>query len=128
MFRKSQKIDRRQHPRRLLLNPQVIVSWGDSKTDLLFDISPGGISVYGILPWKRGDILALSLELPGEGGLIKSNVRLGWTSTSRCRTGICFVDLDDSLAQHLHNWIRLPYFSAKSHDASRPESAEHVPA
>jgi hypothetical protein len=43
-------VDRRQSLRRLLISLPVVVSVGKSKSDLVFDLSQGGLSVYGCVP------------------------------------------------------------------------------
>jgi len=96
--------DRRQYPR-LLVDSKVVVSLGKCKIGLLYDLSPGGLSVHGILPSNRGDFNFVAFELPKDEQLIVARTEITWTSDSANRTGLRFVQLGDESKPRLWNWL-----------------------
>lgn len=112
MFRKKRKGERRRlTPRRLQLNPQVFVSVDESRTDLLFDLGEGGLSVYGLMPKKQHETFNVAFDLPG-GGSIKASAATAWTSAAKNRTGIRFLNITDESRQRLADWMSNRFYTA----------------
>jgi hypothetical protein len=103
-------VNRRQSLRRLLINPPVLVSLGTSRSDLLFDLSEGGLSVYGEAPKHGNKVFPIEFRLPGDFGAIKGRGEIAWSSKSRNLTGVRFIGLSDNSRLQLRNWMvtRLP--------------------
>lgn len=96
--------DRREH-RRLAVHSPVIVSLGNSKVGLLFDISEGGLSVHGIVPDKEGQFKFVAFQLPKIDGLIVGRTEITWSSASANRTGLRFVQLGVQSTEQLRDWL-----------------------
>jgi hypothetical protein len=98
-------VNRRQSLRRLLIRPAVVVSLGESRSDLLFDLSEGGLSVYGrVRPGGKGDF-QIEFQLPGDSDSIKTRGEIAWASTSRNLTGVRFIGFSDKSRLQLRNWM-----------------------
>ena len=124
MFRENHA-ERRQSPRRLLVNPAVILSVGESRTELLFDLSEGGVSVYGLVPKRRGEVFPVTFDLPGEGS-IQASGEIAWTSPTRNRTGIRFLNVVGGSRQRLADWIAAPCYGSRRIAVVR-ETAKPIP-
>lgn len=105
MPRGNSLVNRRQSLRRLLINPPVLVSLGTARSDLLFDLSEGGLSVYGEAPKHGNKVFPIEFRLPGEFAAIKARGEIAWSSRSRNLTGVRFITLADSSRQQLRNWM-----------------------
>jgi SPOR domain/PilZ domain len=98
-------VNRRQSLRRLVIRPPVVVSLGKSMSDLLFDLSEGGLSVYGCLPPSGKAGLQIEFQLPGEFVSIKTQGEIAWASKSRNLSGVRFINLSDESRLQLRNWM-----------------------
>jgi PilZ domain len=96
-------VNRRQSLRRLLIRPPVIVSLGKSKSDLSFDLSEGGLSVYGYVPPSGKGGFQIEFHLPGDFDSIKTRGEIFWASKSRNLTGVRFIGLSDKSQLQLRN-------------------------
>jgi cell division septation protein DedD len=113
MFKRDRKVERRGLPRRLLVNPPVHVSVGESRTDLLYDLSEGGFSVYGLIPKKRDEIIPVTFDLPPGGKSIQANAEIAWTNTVTNRTGLRFLNVPNTSRERLAKWMADPYYTAR---------------
>lgn len=120
-------VNRRQNLRRLLINPPVLVSLGTSRSDLLFDLSEGGLSVYGEASKHGNKVFPIEFRLPGDFGAIKARGEIAWSSKSRNLTGVRFIGLSDNSRLQLRNWMvtRLPPAApyVGDYEISRPSLA-----
>ncbi len=112
MFRENHA-ERRRSPRRLLVNPPVTVSVGESKGERLFDISEGGICVYGLVPKGRDDLFPVIFDLPGGAGSVKGIAEIAWSSATKNRTGIRFLNFADASQGRLTNWMCAPWYGSR---------------
>ncbi len=100
----TRSFERRQS-QRLVVNSPVLVSLGESEAGLLFDVSEGGLSVHGLVPTWRHDLITVAFDLPGGNGSIYARVGIAWTSHSKNRTGLRFVDVAERTQQRLKAWV-----------------------
>jgi cell division septation protein DedD len=79
------------------------VSLGDFGQELLFDLSEGGLSVYGRHSHfgRRG--FPVSFRLPGDENPITALGEVAWAA--RNRTGVRFVDFPAAARSRLRNWM-----------------------
>jgi SPOR domain/PilZ domain len=96
-------VNRRQSVRRLLILPPIRVSVGDFSQELLFDLSEGGLSVYGRLASLGRRSFPIKFRLPGDENPITTRGEIAWTA--RNRTGVRFVNLPDASRFHLKYWM-----------------------
>lgn len=96
-------VNRRQSVRRLLILPQIRVSLGDFSDELLFDLSEGGLAVYGRLTALGRRSFPITFRLPGDADPVATRGEIAWMS--RNRTGIRFVDFSDAARFHIKHWI-----------------------
>jgi cell division septation protein DedD len=96
-------VNRRQTLRRLLILPPVRVSLGDFSQELLFDLSEGGLSVYGRLASLGRRNFPVKFRLPGDETPITTRGEVAWTA--RNRTGVKFVDLPQASRLQLKYWM-----------------------
>ena len=120
----QKKTDRRLLPRRMLINPPVLVSLSRSRTDLLFDLGEGGMSVYGLVSAPKGEVVPIAFALPGESGSVEAAAKIAWTSSSRNRTGLQFIDVTDNSREQLRKWMARAYTGPRM---SRPTDKTTVP-
>jgi hypothetical protein len=76
---------------------------GDFGYELLFDLSEGGLAVYGRLAALGRRSFPIKFRLPGDDDPITTRGEIAWTA--RNRTGIRFVDFSDAARLHLKHWI-----------------------
>ena len=109
-------VNRRQSVRRLLILPPVRVSLGELNHELLFDLSEGGLAVYGRPAALGKRTFPIKFQLPGDDDPITTRGEIVWTA--RNRTGIRFVDFSDAARFHLKHWIatKLPPVPANADD------------
>ena len=112
-------VERGLHLRRLLINPPVKVVREETTSDLMFDLSEGGLSVYGLLRRKHDDILPIRFDLPGGARSISCMVRIAWTSSSRNRTGMVFEGLSDTSRQLLRQFMSVKVNKPMAHVTSQ---------
>jgi len=96
-------VNRRQSLRRLLILPPVRVSLGDFSQELMFDLSEGGLSVYGRLASLGRRSFPVKFRLPGDENPITTRGEVAWTA--RNRTGVRFVDFPSFSRSRLRNWL-----------------------
>jgi sporulation related protein/PilZ domain-containing protein len=103
-------VNRRQSLRRLVIRPPVVASVGKSKSDLVFDLSEGGLSIYGRVPPSGKGGFQIEFHLPGDFDSIKTRGEIAWASKSGNLTGVRFIGLSDKCRLQLRNWMatRLP--------------------
>ena len=96
-------VNRRQSVRRLLILPPVRVSLANFSQELLFDLSEGGLSVYGRHSHfgRRG--FPVSFRLPGDENPITALGEVAWAAKNR--TGVRFVDFPAVARSRLRNWM-----------------------
>ena len=94
----------RRHSPRLLVNSPVLVSLGESEAGLLFDVGEGGLSVHGLVP-RRHDPFTIAFDLPEGNGSVYARVGIAWTSDSKNRTGLRFVNVAERTQQRLKAWV-----------------------
>lgn len=97
-------VERRQSPR-LMVNSPVLVSLGDSEAGLLFDVGEGGLSVHGLAPKWRHDLIPIAFHLPEGNDSVYAHVGIAWTSDSQNRTGLRFVNVAERTRQRLKAWV-----------------------
>lgn len=85
--------------------PAVYVSLGPYSNELLFDLSEGGLSIYGRVPAPDRDGFRITLSLPGNPSPIQARGEIAWNSKSRNRTGIRFTELSLNSRLQLQNWM-----------------------
>jgi hypothetical protein len=112
MFRENH-VEGRKSPRRLLVNPPVTVSVGESRGDLLFDISEGGICLYGLVPKRQDELFPVIFDLPGDVGSVKGIAEIAWTSATKNRTGIRFLNFAGASQGRLTSWMRAPWYGSR---------------
>jgi PilZ domain len=95
--------DRRQYPRSVV-HPSVVVSLGECKVGLLFDLSEGGLSVHG-LSENRGLFDFVAFESPKGEDLIVARTEIAWTSGTVNRTGLRFLQVGDKSREQLRDWL-----------------------
>jgi len=96
-------VNRRHSVRRLVILPPVRVSLGDFTQELLFDLSEGGLSVYGRLTSLGRRSFPVKFSLPGDDNAITTRGEIAWTA--RNRTGVRFVNFPDASRFHLRHWM-----------------------
>lgn len=96
--------DRRQYPR-LAVRLPVLVSLGITKVGLLFDLGEGGLSVHGLFPKSQAQFHFVSFGLPEGECFIEARAEITWTSDSKNRTGLRFVQVGDRSQRKLREWI-----------------------
>ena len=96
-------VNRRQSVRRLLILPPVRVSLGDFGQELMFDLSEGGLSVYGRLASLGRRSFPVNFRLPGDENAITTRGEVAWTA--RNRTGVRFVDFPSFSRSRLRTWL-----------------------
>lgn len=101
----SRAIDRRLSPRRIVVNPAIHVSLGGRSREVLFDLSEGGLSIYGVNALPTNNVFDLAFQLPEGAGLVEAQAGVAWTSTAKNRTGICFISVSESSRERLRDWM-----------------------
>lgn len=115
-------VNRRQSPRTLLLTPPVYVLWGETKSELLFDLSESGLAIYGHnLAGGRSGI-PIEFRLSGNSDPIVAKAEIAWTSRSRNLTGMRFTQIADDSREHLRTWI-----AARARGVSSYSAEYHLP-
>ena len=94
---------RRQYPR-LVPHSPLFVHFGEH-TALVSDVSEGGLGVHGAFPEFQNQLFGLMLDLPHSSSAMRATAQIAWTSDSKKRTGLHFVDLPASSRQHLRDWM-----------------------
>jgi hypothetical protein len=97
-------VERRRSPRLLVTSP-VLVSLGESDAGLLFDVGEGGLSVHGLAPKWRHDLIPITFHLPEGNDSVYAHVGIAWTSDSKNRTGLRFVNVAERTQQRLKAWV-----------------------
>jgi hypothetical protein len=97
-------VERRRSPRLTVTSP-VLVSLGESEAGLLFDVGEGGLSVHGLAPKWRHDLIPVSFHLPEGNDSVYAHVGIAWTSDSKNRTGLRFVNVAERTRQRLRDWV-----------------------
>ena len=90
--------------------PPVTVSFGEFNQEFLFDLSEGGLAVYGRKVPRDWGTFPVRFHLPGESGPITTQGEIAWTSKSKNRTGVRFVRMSNEARSQLRDWMkaRLP--------------------
>jgi hypothetical protein len=97
-------VERRRSPRLTVTSP-VLVSLGESEAGLLFDVGEGGLSVHGLAPQWRHDLIPVAFQLPEGNDSVYAHVGIAWTSDSKNRTGLRFVNVAERTQQQLKAWV-----------------------
>lgn len=90
------------------------MSLGDFRHELLFDLSEGGLAIYGRLAALGRRSFPINFRLPGDDEPITARGEVAWTA--RNRTGIRFVDFSDAMRFHVKNWIATNLPAAPAYD------------
>jgi hypothetical protein len=88
-----------------MVTSPVLVSLGDSEAGLLFDVGEGGLSVHGLAPKWRDDVIPIAFHLPEGNSSVYARVGIAWTSDSKNRTGLRFVNVAERTQQQLKAWV-----------------------
>ena len=106
----------RRRYQRLVPDSPLFVRVEGSKGAPVLDLSEGGLAFGGVI---HNSVFSMALDLPDGNGLIQGQAEIAWTSNSRNRTGVRFVQLADTCRQRLKNWI-----SARAYPAGEPADVE----
>ena len=114
--------DRRQY-QRLVPDSPLSVSLGESKSGLLFDLCEAGLAVDSLAPESQDELISIAFNLPEGGARIQSRAKIAWTSESRHRIGVRFVDLAEISRQQLREWVCARVYPTKLRICARSFSS-----
>ena len=109
----------RRRSSRLVLTSPVLVSLGESKVGILFDLGEGGLSVCGLIPRSEIDFRFITFLLPGAKNFIQARSEIAWSDAATNRTGLRFVRLGERAQRDLREFVIL-----KSRDDAAPAHFE----
>lgn len=108
-------MDRNRRHVRHLITPRLYVAMnGSSAGGILYDVSPGGLSLDVVGPKPAGDRVLLDFDMPETGEHFESSGRIIWQKEPGNRVGIQFVDLPETSHLKIRSWISARSISAGS--------------
>lgn len=108
-------MDRNRRHVRHLITPRLYVAMnGSSAGGILYDVSPGGLSLDVVGPKPSGDRVLLNFEMPETGEHFEGSGRIIWQKESGGRVGIQFIDLPATSHLKIKSWISARSISAGS--------------
>jgi TonB family protein len=108
-------MDRNRRHVRHLITPRLYVAMnGSSAGGILYDVSPGGLSLDVVGPKPSGDRVLLDFDMPETGEHFEGSGRIIWQKDPGNRVGIQFIDLPQSSHLKIKSWISARSISAGS--------------
>lgn len=108
-------MDRNRRHVRHLISPRLYVAMnGSSAGGILYDVSPGGLSLDVVGPKPPGDRVSLNFEMPETGEHFEGSGRIIWQKEPGNRVGIQFIDLPETSHLKIRSWISARSISAGS--------------
>ena len=108
-------MDRNRRHVRHLITPRLYVAMnGFTAGGILYDVSPGGLSLDVVGPKPPGDRVLLDFDMPETGEHFEGSGRIIWQKEPGNRVGIQFIDLPPSSHLKIKSWISARSISAGS--------------
>ena len=113
--REDDCMDRNRRYVRHLITPRLYVAMNGSRAGgILYDVSPGGLSLDVVGPKPPGDRVLLDFDMPETGEHFEGSGRIIWQKEPGNRVGIQFIDLPPSSHLKIKSWISARSISAGS--------------
>ena len=97
-------VDRRLYARRPV-SSLAYVDLGDNNGGIILNISAGGLAVTSAVPLDADGVARMRFQLPNSSAWLEVSGEIAWTSQSKRKAGIGFVDISEDASSQIRGWI-----------------------